>query len=152
MTDSISRRRRATRAPGRSTSAMLWILQGLTAVAIVGAGLATVGGAAQPVAMFDQIGAGDWFRYLTGSLEVAGGLGLLLPRLCGLAGLALAALWVGAIATHLFLLGGNPTPAVVFFVVTALIAYGRRDRTTALWKGVIRLCGKESSDERVLRC
>ena len=82
--------------------------------------------------MFHQIGAGEWFRYLTGVLEVAGGLGLLVPRLCGLAGLALAALWVGALATHVVVLGGNPTPAVVFLVLTAVIAYARRHRTTQL--------------------
>lgn len=33
---------------------------------------------------------------------------------------------------------GNPAPAVVFFVVTALIGYGRRERTTALWEGATR--------------
>jgi putative oxidoreductase len=88
--------------------------------------------------MFEQIGAGEWFRYLTGTLEVAGGLGLLIPRLCGLAGLALAGLWAGAIATHMFLVGGSPAPAVVFLVLTAVIAYGRRHRTAQLLEGTTR--------------
>ncbi len=127
---------RTAQAPGRRVDVALWSLQVVIAVAVVGAGLATLGGAAQPVEIFDQIGAGEWFRYLVGTLEVAGGLGLLIPRLCGLSGLALAALWVGAIATHLFVIGGSPAPAVVFFVLTAMIAYGRRHRTAELM-GVI---------------
>ena len=41
------------------------------------------------------------FMYLTGALEVAGALGLLVPRLSSLAALCLAALMVGAVGTHL---------------------------------------------------
>lgn len=106
----------------------LWVLQVVTAVAILGAGLSTITGATQAMAAFDALGAGDWFRYLTGVLQVAGALGLLIPRLAGLAALALAGLWLVAIATHLFVIGGNPAAAVVFFVLTAGIAWGRRDR------------------------
>src|SRR4051794_31962104 len=29
---------------------------------------------------FEKVGLGQWFRYLTGLLEVAGGVGLLIPR------------------------------------------------------------------------
>ena len=137
---SISTRQatQTTQVPGRGRNVALWGLQVLTAVGVIGAGLATVGGAAQPVEIFEQIGAGEWFRYLTGTLEVAGGLGLLIPRLCGLAGLALAALWVGAVATHLFVIGGSPAPAAMFLVLTAVIAYARRGRTAELWDGATR--------------
>jgi len=37
-------------------------------------------GTAQMVELFDKVGLGKWFRYLTGLLEVAGGIGLLIPR------------------------------------------------------------------------
>jgi uncharacterized membrane protein YphA (DoxX/SURF4 family) len=40
------------------------------------------------------------FMYLTGALEVAGAVGLLVPRLSALAALCLAALMVGAVGTH----------------------------------------------------
>jgi putative oxidoreductase len=33
------------------------------------------------VQMFDQIGAGQWLRYFVGTAELAGAIGLLLPRL-----------------------------------------------------------------------
>lgn len=128
------------RAPGsdRRDNVALWTLQAVTAVAILGAGLATIAGARQPVEMFYQIGAGEWFRYLTGTLEAAGALGLLVPWLCGVARLALAALWLGAIATHVFVIGGNPVPAIVSLVLGVAIAYGRRVRTATLVKGLLR--------------
>lgn len=40
----------------------------------------------------------------------------MIPRLCGLAGLALVGMWLVAIATHLFVIGGSPLPAVVLLV------------------------------------
>ena len=51
----------------------------------------------------------------------------LIPPLVGLAALALAVLWLVAIGTHLFLIGGNPAAAVAFFILSAGISWGRRD-------------------------
>jgi putative oxidoreductase len=112
----------------RAANIALWVVQVVTALAILGAGVSTVTGAAQAMAVFDALGAGDWFRYLTGMLEIAGALGLLIPRLVGIAAPALAALWLVAIGTHLFAIGGNPAAAVIFFILNAAITWGRRDR------------------------
>jgi uncharacterized membrane protein YphA (DoxX/SURF4 family) len=49
---------------------------------------------------FARWGYPPWFMYLTGVLEVAGAIGLLLPRLATLAAACLAALMIGAVATH----------------------------------------------------
>ena len=49
--------------------------------------------------MFHQMGADDWFRYLVGTLELAGGIDLLIPRLAGLAALGLTGVMVGATYT-----------------------------------------------------
>lgn len=117
-----------SRTRNRAANITLWVVQVVTALAILGAGVSTVTGAAQAMAIFDALGAGDWFRYLTGTLEIGGALGLLIPRLVALAAPALAALWVVAIGTHLFVIGGNPAAAVIFCVLTAGIAWGRRDR------------------------
>jgi putative oxidoreductase len=121
---------------GRGKNIALWVLQAATAAAMLGVGAATVAGAAQPVQMFHEIGLGDWFRYLTGVLQLAGAVGLLIPRLCGLAGLAFVGMWLVAIGTHLFAIGGSPVPAVIFFILTALIAWGRRERTADLFSRV----------------
>jgi putative oxidoreductase len=63
----------------------LWTLQVVLALTFAMAGLAKVGGDAAMVEMFATIGIGQWFRYLVGVLEIAGTVGVLVPRLSGLA-------------------------------------------------------------------
>jgi putative oxidoreductase len=87
---------------------------------------------------FEAIGLGDWFRHLTGALEVAGAAGLLMPPLAGLAGLALAALMVCASLTELVLFGGAPVLPLSLLVLCAVIAWGRRAATARL---VTRIAG-----------
>lgn len=52
------------------------------------------------VVAFERWGYPGWFLTLTGVLEVAGGIGVLLPRLSALAALCLAGLMMGAVYTH----------------------------------------------------
>ncbi|MBP2478721.1 putative membrane protein YphA (DoxX/SURF4 family) [Crossiella equi] len=59
------------------------------------------------VGKFDKIGFGQWLRYVTGVLEMAGGVGLLVPRVCGFAALLVTAVMGGAAFTELVLLGDN---------------------------------------------
>ena len=68
---------------------VLWVLQGVLAAAFLLLGFAKITGAESMVAAFEAIGAGQWFRYLVGALELLGAVGLLIPRLAGLAGLGL---------------------------------------------------------------
>ncbi|MEV7097675.1 DoxX family protein [Amycolatopsis sp. NPDC051045] len=118
--------------PGKALNIVLWVLQiGLLAEFAL-AGIAKVTANPQMVDMFAEIGAGQWFRVLTGVLELAGAIGLAIPALCGLAGLGLAALSVGATITNLFVLHTNPTITIVLFVIAAVVAWGRRGRTAEL--------------------
>jgi putative oxidoreductase len=55
------------------------------------AGLAKVLGDGAMVEMFATISAGQWFRYVVGALEIAGAVGVLIPRLSGLAALGWSA-------------------------------------------------------------
>ena len=80
-----------------ASSIALWTLQVLLAAMFAMAGLAKVFGDPAMVEMFDTIGIGQWFRYLVGALEIAGAVGVLIPRLSGLAALGLVCLMVGAI-------------------------------------------------------
>lgn len=63
----------ASRHASRRTGT--WILQGVVAVAFFAAGAAKLAGAAFMVQLFDQIGLGQWFRYVTGLVEVIGSSG-----------------------------------------------------------------------------
>jgi uncharacterized membrane protein YphA (DoxX/SURF4 family) len=119
-------------AQRRGLNIALWVLQGLLGLSFVMVGLTKLAGAEQAVQLFDDIGAGQWFRYLVGALELAGGIGLFVPRLAGLAGLGLAGVMLGAVATHIFVIGGNFAMPLILMVLTALVAWGRWDRTRAL--------------------
>ncbi|RIQ19593.1 DoxX family protein [Jiangella rhizosphaerae] len=60
------------------------------------------------VTMFDDIGAGQWLRVFVGILELAGGAGLLVPRLAGPAAAGLIALMAGAAAVNVLALTTAP--------------------------------------------
>jgi uncharacterized membrane protein YphA (DoxX/SURF4 family) len=123
----------SNKAPAaRATNVALWVLQAVLALQFAGGGLAKLAGAPELVDMFADIGAGQWLRYLVGALEVAGAVGLLVPRLSGLAALGLAGLMVGATITNLFILGESPWLPVGLLLVSALIARGRWSKTKAL--------------------
>lgn len=82
---------------------------------------------------FDKIGFGDWFMYLTGGLELAGAIALVIPILSGLSALAFMGLMIGAFITQVTVFGGQYaiTP-VILFVVFGGIAWVRRNHTAEL--------------------
>ena len=118
---------------GRIANVGLWILQIAAAGMFLMAGFSKLSGDPQMVELFDAIGLGQWFRYVTGSVEVLGAVLLLIPRTSGLGALLLVGTMLGAIATHLFIIGGSPVPALVLLIVTGIIAWGRRQRKMNLW-------------------
>jgi uncharacterized membrane protein len=97
------------------------------------AGFAKVGGDAAMVEMFATIAIGQWFRYLVGALEIAGALGVLVPRLSGLAALGLLCLMAGATLTNVFVLHTSPLLPIVLMVVSALVVWGRWPRSRTLF-------------------
>jgi putative oxidoreductase len=99
--------------PPKALNLTLWMVQVLAAAVLCIAGGTKLAGAAIPIAMFEQIGLGQWFRYVTGGLEVLGAILLLVPTTAALGAVLLAAIMGGAMATHLFVLGGSPVPATV---------------------------------------
>lgn len=110
----------------------LWVLQLLLAAYFVFSAYQLFGD--DFVAKFDEIGVGHWLRYLTGVLEIAGAIGLLIPRLSGLAALGLGGVMIGAVGTELFLLerGSAVLPAILL-VLAAIVAWFRRDMVSALF-------------------
>ena len=70
-----------------------WVLQGTVAAAFFAAGTAKLAGADYMVELFNDIGVGQWFRYVTGAVEVAGALALVAPGLIWLGGLGLGTRW-----------------------------------------------------------
>jgi uncharacterized membrane protein YphA (DoxX/SURF4 family) len=109
----------------RVVNVAVWALQVLLALMFAMAGLAKVSGDPAMVEMFATIGIGQWFRYVVGALELAGAVGVLVPRLSGLAALGLVWLMVGATLTNLFVLGASPLLPIGLLVTSAVVAWGR---------------------------
>ena len=113
-------------ASGKGRLITLWILSGLVALLFIGAGGAKLAGAAVMVELFAKIGLGQWFRYFTGLLEVAAGIGLLIPRYASYAAVLLAIVMAGAFIVHVSVLSTSPAAPVVLFVLIGSIAYLRK--------------------------
>jgi len=113
-----------------------WTIQGILAAAFFAAGVAKLTSIPFMVDLFAQIGLGQWFRVLTGAVEVAGAVALLVPGLASIAGLWLGATMIGAVAAHLFVLHSNPGPAMVLGLLNTLVVYLRRDELAALLQRV----------------
>ena len=74
-------------------------------------------GAAVMVDLFVKVGLGQWFRYVTGLLEVAAGIGLLMSRSAFYSAVLLALVMAGAFSAHVTVLGTSPAaPGPLFFL------------------------------------
>ena len=75
---------------------IVWGVRALLALAFGVAGMAKLAGMPQMVQVFDAIGVGQWFRYVTGVVEVLGAV-LVLSGVVGV----LAAVWPAIRAARL---------------------------------------------------
>jgi putative oxidoreductase len=106
----------------RAQAAFLWTLQIVTAALFLMAGLSKLAGAAAMVQLFATIGVGQWFQYVTGIIEVVAAALLLVPSLAFFGALLLIPTMVGAILTHLFIVGGNPSMPIALLASATAIA------------------------------
>jgi uncharacterized membrane protein YphA (DoxX/SURF4 family) len=113
-----------------------WTVQGILAAAFLAAGSAKLAGVPFMVDLFAQIGLGQWFRVVTGVVEVTGAVALLVPGLASVGALWLGFTMVCAVATHVFVLHSSPVPAIVLGSLNALVVYLRRDELIALLRQV----------------
>lgn len=122
-----------TARPGRLANVALWVGQVIVATSFVMASIPKL--TLDPITVdgFAAIGFSPTGTVVIGILEVAGVVGLLIPRLCGFTATCAVALMIGAITLTL---ANLPASLAVFptviGVIAALVAYGRRDRTAQL--------------------
>jgi len=116
-TPTLTRRRVATTA--------LWIAQIALAMTFLFSGGSKLAGSPAMVALFDAIGWGQWFRYVTGAIEASAAVGLLIPSTAVFGAILLIPTMIGAIAANL-LLGQTPVPPLVLLAVALTVAWARR--------------------------
>jgi putative oxidoreductase len=105
---------------------LVWGVRILLALAFGAAGLAKLMGVEMMVATFEAIGVGQWFRYLTGGIEVLGAVLMLVPATGLWAGLLLGGTMVGATISHFVVVPGTPVPAIVLGLLCAVVVWHLR--------------------------
>jgi len=119
----VQRRRGATIA--------LWVVQiGLAAMFLMAGGSKLMAAPAM-VALFDAIGWGQWFRYVTGAIETSAAVALLIPSAAVYGAVLLILTMIGAIATNLFL-GQSVIPPLVLLLIASAVAWVRRNELPAI--------------------
>src|SRR5437762_12974660 len=111
---------------GRSGVIALWVVQIALAGMFLLAGGSKLVGAPAMVTLFNTIGVGQWFRYVTGLIELGAAIALLVPSFAVFGALALVATMVGAIITHLFIVGGSPAMPAILLLGSAAVVWTRR--------------------------
>ncbi len=77
------------------------LLTYLLALVFLLSGAAKLAGMEFEIQAFQRWGYPLWFMYLSGAIEVAGAIGLLLPRISAFVAMGLAVFMIGAVGTHL---------------------------------------------------
>lgn len=110
------------------------ILRALLAAVFVLAGVLKLAAVEFEVRSFAHFGYAPWFMYAIGALELLGGLALLARRSAALAALVLAAVMVGAAASHLLAGDGVAMALPALVLLALLMAVAAAARHGAAWR------------------
>jgi putative oxidoreductase len=117
----------AERTPDRVDLIRTWVPRIVMGMFFVSTGSQKITGGW--IDTFETIGFGDWLRYLTGALQIAGGLLLLIPRTAIIGAGLLAITMVGAMLAWMFFLGSPGSAVIPAVILVMLIAIGANART-----------------------
>ena len=117
---------------GRGATIVLWVAQIALAAMFLAAGGSKLAGAPAMVDLFVAIGFGQWFRYVTGVVEIIAAVALLIPSAASLGAVLLVATMLGAVIANLSL-GQSPTVPLVLGIVAAAVAWTRRNQLQGLF-------------------
>lgn len=93
-------------------------------------GWAKLVGQRDMIELFRAIGVGEWFRYVTGVVEVTAALLLVTPILSGASAMALGVVMIVASLIELFVLHRPPIAAVACLGAHTFVAWSRVSRST----------------------
>lgn len=85
-----------------------------------------IAGIAQLIPTFAKLASGQGWRDVVAVLEVIGALLILLGAMRFYGAVSLACMSAGAMAKHLLVIGGDPVPAIVVFLLSAIVAFCTR--------------------------
>ena len=99
-----------------------WLLRGFVCIAFVVIGLDKLDPDPRNewIGIFAKIGFGQWFRYVTGAVEVGGAILYLFPRTCVAGAVLLGGAMAGAILAHLTVLH-DPVTIIIPLALLAVV-------------------------------
>ncbi|MDD9923803.1 MAG: DoxX family protein [Boseongicola sp.] len=103
----------------------------LLTLAFVAAGGAKLIGAEMMVATYEAIGVGQWFRYVTGIIEIGGAILLWIKGREAIGAGLLVCTMIGAVIAHFVILGPSAVPALVLGVLSAFLLWNYRGQLTS---------------------
>jgi putative oxidoreductase len=109
----------------------LWVLQAFGAILLLISGLVKLSGVEQVIETFHAVGISQWFRYVSGLIDFAAAIVLLMPPLAGIGALLLVPIMIAAVLTQL-LIGGSPTLPSGLLIVVSVVAWGRKETVLGL--------------------
>jgi putative oxidoreductase len=119
----------------RRTDAFFWILRILLAALFLSEGVGKFPESRLWVRIFEEIGVGQWFRYFTGIVEIAGALMLLVPRATVVGVGLLVCTMIGALIVHVLVIGVGRQTMFVGVLLLMLLVVGIRHTTKARDRG-----------------
>jgi len=112
--------------PGAALDRILWGVQVLLALTFLAPASLKFMGAPVMVELFAAVGVGQWLRYVTGILELAGVGLIVVPKTRSIGAVLLATVMLGALTAHLVILHVPPTTPGVLFLMSGFVVWGRR--------------------------
>ena len=117
---------------GRVAIIALWVAQIALAAMFLFAGGSKLAGAPAMVNLFAAIGLGQWFRYVTGAIEISSAVALMIPSAAPFGAILLVPTMFGAATANLFL-GQSPAVPLVLLLVAATVAWTRRNQLRSVF-------------------
>jgi uncharacterized membrane protein YphA (DoxX/SURF4 family) len=114
--------------PASRNTIVFWVLRVLVAAVFLAAGIMKLVGAPMLVAEFDLVGLGQWFRIVTGILEIGGGILVLVPALSALGAAVLLLVDVGAFIAQVSVIHMDWVHTVVIGALLAVLIYLQRQQ------------------------
>ncbi len=111
-----------------------WILRLVAAVILLQTLWFKFTGAEESVALFTKLGVEPWGRWLTGIVELVASVLILWPRTTGIGALLAAGTMVGAIASHIMVIGIESAGdggqlfrlAIIVLIASLVLAWGHK--------------------------
>jgi putative oxidoreductase len=116
----------STLTQSRGTTITLWVLRILIGAMFILAGVMKLTSQPMMVTEFDQVGLGQWFRYVTGALELLGGIAVLVPRYSSLGAILLFLIDLGAFIAQVTVLHADWIHTIVIGLIIGALIYLQR--------------------------